>query len=63
MVTIRFLAPQKHGIARWWPIRNNFRIGEAVLSDQLSNSSELLPLLMFAFEVTHAINRYEGGGG
>ena len=63
MVTIRFLAPQKQGIARWWPFRNNFRIGEAVLSDQLSSSSQHLPLLMFAFEVTHAINRYEGGGG
>jgi hypothetical protein len=41
----------------------NFLIGEAVLSDQIPSPSQLLPLLMFAFEVAEGINMKMGGGG
>jgi hypothetical protein len=65
MVTIRYLAPRVAGFDLWRGInpRRNFAMGESVLSERLPLAPELLPVLMFAFEIAQAVNWEEAGGG
>jgi hypothetical protein len=64
LVSLRYLVPRQP-IRSWIGSRSNkFRLGEAILDDGIPEANDqILPLLMFAFEVLQAINTVPGGGG
>ncbi len=39
----------------------NFKVGEAILDDEVPDANEVLPPLMFAFELLQAMNTIERG--
>jgi hypothetical protein len=63
-VAFRFLAPRQQLLRHWYGIREstNFRHGEAVILQDSFDLSELLPLLVFGFEVLQFINTVPRGG-
>ncbi len=64
VIVARYLIPARQFLAYHLGIglRKRFRIGEAVLSPDLPDASQLLPLLLFTFDVLEAINMPEPGG-
>ena len=60
ILSLRYLAPRNQIFTL---VSSNFKVGEAILDDQVHDAKEVLPLLMFAFEVLQMINTNEGGGG
>jgi len=63
-VAFRFLAPRIQLLRRWFGIREstNFLHGEAVISEEQSDLSDLLPILVLGFEVLQAMNTVPRGG-
>jgi hypothetical protein len=63
-VALRFLAPRIQVLRRWFGIREstNFIHGEAVISEDRADLPDLLPILVFGFEVLQAMNTVPRGG-
>ena len=61
VLSLRYLAPKNQTFRHMIQLRedDNFALGEAVLDDEIPDGDEILPLLMFAFEVLQAINTVE----
>ena len=65
VASLRFLAPADQTLRRWTGFREsqNFHVGEAVLGAAAPEAREILPELMFAFDLLQVENTVQRGGG